>query len=305
MDSHARTCSPWSWSSSRLIRWTTRTSLTPATTPGSSTTTCTSPTATCTCSPTTRRSAPGRRIRCRIPVFRRLAARLGFDDPSSASTTRTCAAPRSTASPGAPQGNRLAEAPACPSASRRSRRRIPDAFAQVRVHSAWLEQQGIDPRRSTTPAEAGDAALEKTPPHSLSPPAHQLPQFHLRQRRALREFESEPHLDLHPQDAAARGIADSDMVRVFASAAATGCARASTASRAPGWSSRRRYGGRSIRRTAAATTLRRSATRPWRRRHVLRLPGASRTSVRRPREQGRRAAAARSNQDFSRCGGNP
>ena len=44
----------------------------------------------------------------------------------------------------------------------------------------------------------------------------QLPQLDLRQRaRACAATEGEPHLDIHPHDAAARGIAHGDMARIF------------------------------------------------------------------------------------------
>ena len=43
----------------------------------------------------------------------------------------------------------------------------------------------------------------------------QLPQLHLRQRQSLRTIEGRPLLEMHPDDAAARGIADNSTVRVF------------------------------------------------------------------------------------------
>ena len=49
----------------------------------------------------------------------------------------------------------------------------------------------------------------------LSPPARNFLNSTFANVARFREFESEPHLDIHPSDAAARGIADGDLVRVF------------------------------------------------------------------------------------------
>ena len=49
----------------------------------------------------------------------------------------------------------------------------------------------------------------------LSPPARHFLNSSFANLARFREFEREPHLDMHPRDAAARGIADGDMVRVY------------------------------------------------------------------------------------------
>jgi len=151
-------------------------------------------------------------------VFRRLAARLGFDDPcfrdSDEDLCRTALNGKSW--------ERLKQ-------TGWQKLDVPERFApfaqggfptpsrKCEFHSAWLEQQGIDPLPFyNPPAEAGDAALEKKYPLAfLSPPARHFLNSTFANVARFREFESEPHLDLHPQDAAARGIADGDMVRVF------------------------------------------------------------------------------------------
>ena len=151
-------------------------------------------------------------------VFRRLAARLGFDDPcfrdSDEDLCRTALNGKSW--------ERLKE-------SGWQKLDVPERFApfaqggfptpsgKCEFYSASLEKQGIDPLPFyNPPAEVGDAELEKRYPLAfLSPPARHFLNSSFANVARFREFESEPHLDLHPHDAAARGIADGDMVRVF------------------------------------------------------------------------------------------
>jgi anaerobic selenocysteine-containing dehydrogenase len=151
-------------------------------------------------------------------VFRRLAARLGFDDPcfrdSDEDLCRTALNGESW--------ERLKQ-------TGWQKLDVPERFApfaqggfptpsrKCEFHSAWLEKQGIDPLPFyNPPAEAGDAELaRKYPLAFLSPPARHFLNSTFANVARFREFESEPHLDLHPQDAAARGIADGDLVRVF------------------------------------------------------------------------------------------
>jgi anaerobic selenocysteine-containing dehydrogenase len=151
-------------------------------------------------------------------VFRRLAARLGFDDPcfrdSDEDLCRTALNGESW--------ERLKQ-------TGWQKLDVPERFApfaqggfptpsrKCEFHSAWLEKQGIDPLPFyNPPAEAGDAELaRKYPLAFLSPPARHFLNSTFANVARFREFESEPHLDLHPQDAAARGIANGDMVRVF------------------------------------------------------------------------------------------
>ena len=154
----------------------------------SSTTTCTSPTATCTCSPTTRRSRRSA-SRCRIPRYSAGSPRAWASTiPASATPTRTCAARRCNGK----SWETLKQ-------SGWQKLDVPERFApfaqggfptpsgKCEFRSAWLEKQGIDPLPFyNPPAEAGDAALEKKYPARLSLAAGApLPQFHLRQRRAL------------------------------------------------------------------------------------------------------------------------
>jgi anaerobic selenocysteine-containing dehydrogenase len=151
-------------------------------------------------------------------VFRRLAARLGFDDPCFRDSDEDLC--RTALNGGS--WERLKQ-------TGWQKLDVPERFApfaqggfptpsrKCEFHSAWLEKQGIDPLPFyNPPAEAGDAELaSKYPLAFLSPPARHFLNSTFANVARFRQFESEPHLDLHPQDAAARGIADGDMVRVF------------------------------------------------------------------------------------------
>jgi anaerobic selenocysteine-containing dehydrogenase len=49
----------------------------------------------------------------------------------------------------------------------------------------------------------------------ISPPARNFLNSTFVNVQSLRATEGEPHLDIHPHDAATRGIADKEMVRIF------------------------------------------------------------------------------------------
>jgi anaerobic selenocysteine-containing dehydrogenase len=94
---------------------------------------------------------------------------------------------------------------------------FPTPSGKCEFHSEWLAKQGVDPLPFyNPPAEAGDAALSQRYPLAfLSPPARHFLNSTFANLVRFREFEREPHLEMHPDDAAARGIRDGDEVRVF------------------------------------------------------------------------------------------
>jgi anaerobic selenocysteine-containing dehydrogenase len=158
-------------------------------------------------------------------VFRRLAARMGFDEPcfrdSDEDICRTALASSSPRMKGI-DWQRLKEAGW-------QKLAVPERFApfaqggfptpsgKCEFYSAALEQQGIDPLPFyNPPAEISDRELEKRYPLAfLSPPARHFLNSSFANVARFREFEREPHLDMDPGDAAARGIGDGDLVRVF------------------------------------------------------------------------------------------
>jgi len=173
-------------------------------------------------------------------VFRRLAARMGFDEPcfrdSDEDICRTALASKSPRMKGvdwdAAKSNgwqRLA---------------VPERFApfanggfptpsgKCELYSEWLAGLGMDPlpyynppaevshpqaaeeSGSVQPGTASQVAA-RYPLAFLSPPARHFLNSTFANLARFREFEGEPHLEMHPEDAAARGIRDGDSVRIF------------------------------------------------------------------------------------------
>jgi anaerobic selenocysteine-containing dehydrogenase len=151
-------------------------------------------------------------------VFRRLAARMGFDEPcfrdSDEDICRT--ALKGIGWDGLKQAGW-------------QRLEVPERFApfaqggfptpsgKCEFYSASLEKQGVDPLPFyNPPVELANSEIEKRYPLAfLSPPARHFLNSSFANVARFREFEREPHLDMHPRDAAERGIADGDMVQVF------------------------------------------------------------------------------------------
>ena len=146
-------------------------------------------------------------------VFRRLAARMGFDEPcfrdSDEDICRT--AIKGADWDGLKQaGWRKLDVPErfAPFAQGG----FPTPSGKCEFYSASLDQQGIDPLPFYNPPAEN---AEKYPLAFLSPPARNFLNSSFANSVRFRELEGEPHLDMHPGDAATRGIADGDRVRVF------------------------------------------------------------------------------------------
>jgi anaerobic selenocysteine-containing dehydrogenase len=86
-------------------------------------------------------------------------------------------------------------------------------------YSARMLADGLDPLPSYTPpyeSVSSNAALaEKYPLAMISPPARNFLNSSFVNVQSLRDTEGEPHLDMHPDDAAARGIVNGAAVRIF------------------------------------------------------------------------------------------
>lgn len=151
-------------------------------------------------------------------VFRRLAARLGFEEPcfrdSDEDLCRTALKGRSWEEL-KDKGWQKLDVPErfAPFAQGG----FPTPSGKCEFYSEWLERQGIDPLPFyNPPVEVEDRELEKRYPLAfISPPARNFLNSSFANVARFRELEREPHLDMHPSDAATRGIADGDMVRVF------------------------------------------------------------------------------------------
>ncbi len=153
-------------------------------------------------------------------VFRRLAARMGFDEPcfrdSDEDICRTALASTQPRMRGIDweqmkkSGWQRLDVPArfAPFAEGG----FPTPSGKCEFYSAALEQQGIDPlpfyNPPAEPAAAGELQF-------ISPPARNFLNSSFAHLKRFRDLEGEPRLELHSADAAARGIRDGDLVRVF------------------------------------------------------------------------------------------
>jgi len=149
-------------------------------------------------------------------VFRRLAARLGFDEPCFRDSDEDLckAALKGIA------WDRLKE-------TGWQRLELPERFApfaqggfptpsgKCELYSEWLDKQGVDPLPFYNPPAEINRSEESYPLAFLSPPARNFLNSSFANMARFRSLEREPHLDMHPRDAAERGIGDGDMVRVF------------------------------------------------------------------------------------------
>jgi anaerobic selenocysteine-containing dehydrogenase len=152
-------------------------------------------------------------------VFRRLAARMGFAEPcfrdSDEEICRTALGSdfdwnelKQRGWQRLPKPQRFAPF---------AQGGFPTPSGKCEFYSATLEKQGVDPLPFyNPPAEVADEALAgRFPLAFISPPARHFLNSSFANLARFREFEREPHLDMHPEDAAARGIRDGDRVRVF------------------------------------------------------------------------------------------
>jgi anaerobic selenocysteine-containing dehydrogenase len=158
-------------------------------------------------------------------VFRRLAARMGFDEScfrdSDEDICRSALVSTSPRMKGI-EWERLKQ-------EGWQKLDVPQRFApfaeggfptpsgKCEFYSAALGKSGVDPLPFyNPPAEVGDESLAARYPLAfLSPPARHFLNSSFANMARFRDFEVEPHLDLHANDAASRGISDGDLVRVF------------------------------------------------------------------------------------------
>jgi anaerobic selenocysteine-containing dehydrogenase len=153
-------------------------------------------------------------------IFRRLAAKMGFAEPCFRESDDEIAAKAYT-EPGYDwealkrSGWRRLDRPAtyAPFATGGFRTKS----GKCEIHSESLAALGLDPVPNYLPPyEAGDSALAgRYPLAMISPPARNFLNSTFVNVKSLRDVDGEPHIEIHPVDAAARGIADGDRVRVF------------------------------------------------------------------------------------------
>ena len=169
--------------------------------------------------------APLGEAKANTEIFRLLAARMGFDDPcfrdsdeqlgALAFDTGDVRAVHFDWDALKQRGWQKLNMPAAPFAD--------GAFltpsGKCEFYSASMQADGHDPLPSYTPPYESLASnpdlARRYPLAMISPPARNFLNSSFVNVTSLRAAEGEPHLDIHPDDSAARAIVDGDMVRIF------------------------------------------------------------------------------------------
>jgi anaerobic selenocysteine-containing dehydrogenase len=158
-------------------------------------------------------------------IFRLLAARMGFDDPCFAQSDDQLAAVAFDARDARAvhfdwealkqRGWQKLNMPAAPFANGG----FPTPSGKCEFYSASMLADGHDPLPAYTPnyesTTSNPELARKYPLAMISPPARNFLNSTFVNVKSLRGAEGEPHLDIHPDDSAARGISDGEIVRIF------------------------------------------------------------------------------------------
>jgi anaerobic selenocysteine-containing dehydrogenase len=169
--------------------------------------------------------APMGEAKANTEIFRLLAAAMGFDDPCFKDSDDDLAAIAFNAQDVRAIGfdwEALKQ-------KGWQKLHMPEApFAQggfltpsgkCEFYSAQMAADGLDPLPTYLPPYESVASnpelAARYPLAMISPPARNFLNSTFVNVKSLRSAEGEPHLDIHPNDSAARGIADGDMVRIF------------------------------------------------------------------------------------------
>jgi anaerobic selenocysteine-containing dehydrogenase len=158
-------------------------------------------------------------------IFRLLAARMGFDDPcfkesddeiaAQAFNSRDARAVHFDWDSLKRKGWQKLNMPDAPFADGG----FPTPSGKCEFYSATMKADGLDPLPAyIAPYESrasNPELAQQYPLAMISPPARNFLNSTFVNVKSLRGTEGEPHLDIHPDDSAPRGIADGDMVRIF------------------------------------------------------------------------------------------
>lgn len=158
-------------------------------------------------------------------IFRLLAAKMGFDDDCFKDSDDQLAAIAFNAQDARAlgfdwdalkqKGWQKLNMPAAPFAQGG----FPTPSGKCEFYSAQMEKDGLDPLPAyVAPYESAASNPElaaRYPLAMISPPARNFLNSTFVNVKSLRSAEGEPHLDIHPDDSAARGIVQGDMVRIF------------------------------------------------------------------------------------------
>ncbi|MCC2674983.1 MAG: putative molybdopterin oxidoreductase [Ramlibacter sp.] len=159
--------------------------------------------------------APVGQARTNTQVFRELAARMGFTEPcfqdSDETICRQAFGTHVDFELLLKQGFASLQIPEAPFASGN----FPSASGRCEFFSERLARQGLDGLPDHLPNYEPAGSSTRYPLAMISPPARNFLNSTFVNLQSLRDIEGEPLLELHTDDAAARGIADAQVVRVF------------------------------------------------------------------------------------------
>ena len=159
--------------------------------------------------------APLGQARTNTDIFRALAARMGFDEPCFSDDDETLCRQAFGGEVDFElllvQGFASLPVPQAPFAQGR----FPTASGKCEFFSAALARQGLDGLPDHVPNYEPAGSSDRYPLAMISPPARNFLNSTFVNLQSLRDIEGEPLLELSAPDAAARGIADGDVVRVF------------------------------------------------------------------------------------------
>lgn len=159
--------------------------------------------------------APLGQARPNTQIFRELAARMGFDEPcfldDDESLCRTAFAGKVDFSELLDKGFATLKLPEAPFAQGR----FPTPSGRCEFFSARLAALGLDGLPDHLPNYEAAGSSAQFPLAMISPPARNFLNSSFVNVKSLRDIEGEPVLEIHAQDASARGIASGSIVRVF------------------------------------------------------------------------------------------
>jgi len=159
--------------------------------------------------------APVGQARTNTDIFRALAQRMGFDDPcfaeSDESLCRSAIGDADDFEQLLAHGFASLPVPDMPFAQGG----FPTPSGRCEFFSQRLVDQGLDGWPDHVPNYEVPQAGARYPLAMISPPARNFLNSTFVNVQSLRDIEAEPVLEMHPQDAAERCIADGAVVRVF------------------------------------------------------------------------------------------
>ena len=169
--------------------------------------------------------APLGEAKANTEIFRLLARHMGFDDPCFQESDDALAAQAFDNTDVRAvhfdweslkqSGWQKLAMPAAPFAEGG----FPTPSGKCELYSSAMAQAGLDPLPTyIAPYESpasNPALAARFPLAMISPPARNFLNSTFVNVKSLRAAEGEPHLDIHPDDSAARGIVAGDMVRIF------------------------------------------------------------------------------------------